>query len=174
MTKQNSRKKSGSFLSYLCPWAAVPYGCWHTGTPITGLHLCWFFPDALPCSCTLSDPSSSQTHHLSPLHSRATLCRTLVETKWKIMLSITVVRMLVLFLPFSVFYSQCWTSQWSTSWLHMVPCCTLHFQVGGSWSCTPSHSLCCLHHWHSAHSLSSSLPHSPLSTVIDIQNKKKT
>lgn len=85
-----SKKKEFSvyfFVSYLCPWAAVPYGCCHTGTPIAGLHLCWFIPNALPGSCTLSDPSSSQTHHLSPLHSRATLCRTLREMKWRVLLS---------------------------------------------------------------------------------------
>lgn len=70
-------------------------------------------------------------------------------------------------------YSQCWTNQWSTSWLHRVPCCTPHFPVDGAWSCTPCRSPHCPDRWRNAHPLSSSLLHSPRSTVIDRQEKHK-
>lgn len=63
--------------SYLCPGAAIPHSCWHTGTPITGFHLCWFFPDTVPSSFALRHPAPRQTHHLSLLNPWATLRWTL-------------------------------------------------------------------------------------------------
>lgn len=60
----------------LRPGAAVPHAYGHAGTSITGLHLRRFVPDAVPASFALPDSSSCQTHHLSLLHPRATLCRT--------------------------------------------------------------------------------------------------
>lgn len=164
-----------SFLSYLCPWAAVPHGCWHTGTSITGLHLCRFVPNTLPSSFTLSDPSSSQTHHLSPLHPGATLGRTLREHKVEDHVENYYVAPWML-APLRLYVSvnsQCWTSRWSTSWSHRVPCCTPHFPADGAWSCTPCHSPRCLDRWCNAHLSSSSLLHSPLSTVIDRENERK-
>lgn len=62
----------------LCPGAAVPNGCRHTGTPVAGLHLCRFIPNTVPCPSSLPDSSSSQTHHLPLLHPGATRRRTSV------------------------------------------------------------------------------------------------
>lgn len=62
---------------YLGPGAAVPRGCGHTRTPVTGLHLCRLVSHAVSSSSTLLDPASGQAHHLPLLHAGATLGRAL-------------------------------------------------------------------------------------------------